>query len=76
MRILKGSRDLKYTAVTSNGELKRPNLAGLMYVNDVCLFAESAEGLQRVYRGSVIMYEYSFDEYGLKVSEISLKWSV
>ena len=26
----------KYTAVNSNGELRRRNLAGLMYADDVC----------------------------------------
>ena len=38
----------KYTAVNSNGELRRRNLAGLMHADDVCLIAESAESLQRI----------------------------
>ena len=59
------SRRPKYTSVNSNGELKRSNIAGLMYADDVCLFAESAKALQRVcdHVSTVI------EEYGLKVSE-------
>ena len=51
--------------MNSNGELKRSNLSGLMYADDVCLFAESVNGLQRVcdHVSTVI------EEYGLKVSE-------
>ena len=49
MRIEEGPEDFKYTPVNSTGdELKRSNLAGLRYADDVCLFAESgisAEGL-------------------------------
>ena len=42
--------DLKYTSVNSNGELKRSNcLAGLMYADDVCLFADINQVLRRVY---------------------------
>ena len=48
MRIEECQEGLKYTSVHINGELKRCNLAGLMYVNDVCLFVESANALQRV----------------------------
>ena len=50
---------------SNGGELKRSNLAGLMYADDVCLFAESTESLQRVcdHVSTVI------EEYGLKVSE-------
>ena len=56
----------KYTTVSSNGELKRRNLDGLIYAVDVCLFAESVESLQRICDnvGAVI------NEYGVKVSEI------
>ena len=55
----------------SNCELKRSNLAGLMYANGVCLFAESAKALQRVcdHVSTVI------EEYGLKVKR-RLMWSV
>ena len=66
MRIEECQEGFKYTSVNSNGgELKRSNLAGLMYADDVCLFAESAESLQRVcdHVSTVI------EEYGLKVSE-------
>ena len=66
MRIEECHEGFKYTSVNSNGgELKRSNLAGLMYADDVCLFAESAESLQRVcdHVSTVI------EEYGLKVSE-------
>ena len=66
MRIEECQEGFKYTYVNSNGgELKRSNLAGLMYADDVCLFAESAESLQRVcdHVSTVI------EEYGLKVSE-------
>ena len=41
MRIEECQEGFKYTSVNSNcGELKRSNLAGLMYADDVCLFAE------------------------------------
>ena len=51
--------------VYSNVEFKRRKLAGLMYADDVYLFAESAKALQRVcdHVSTVI------EEYGLKVSE-------
>ena len=48
MRIEECQEGFKYTSVNSNGELKQSNLAGLMYADDVCLFAEcegSTEGL-------------------------------
>ena len=58
--------------MNSNGELKRSNLAGLMYMDDDCLFAEIAQALQRVcdHVSTVI------EDYGLKASEKSLRWSV
>ena len=66
MRIEEWQEGFKYTSVNSNGgELKRSNLAGLMYADDVCLFAESAESLQRVCDHVSTVSE----EYGLKVSE-------
>ena len=39
--------------MNSNGELMRRNLAGLMYADDVCLFAKS------IYQGFEIMYVQS-----------------
>ena len=70
MRIEECQESFKYTSVNSNGgELKRSNLDGLLYADDVCLFAESAESLQRVcdHVSTVIK------EYGLKVSETKSK---
>ena len=65
MRIEECQEGFKYTSVNSNGELKRSNIAGLMYAYDVFLFAESAKPLQRVcdHVSTVI------EEYGLKVIE-------
>ena len=75
LRIEECQECFKYTSVNSNdGELNRSNLAGLMYADDVCLFSESAESLQRVcdHVSTVI------NEYELKVSEKKslLRWSV
>ena len=65
MRIEECQEGFKYTSVNSNGELKQSNLAGLMYADDVSLFAESAKALQRDcdHVSTVI------EKYGLKVSE-------
>ena len=65
MRIEEYQEGFKYTSVNSTGELKRSYLAGLMYPDDVCLFAESAKSQQRVcdHVSTVI------EDYGLKVSE-------
>ena len=41
-------KGFKYTAVNINCESMRRNLAALMYVDDVCLFVESAVSLQRI----------------------------
>ena len=63
----------KYTAVYSNGELRRRNLDGVLYADDVCLFAESAESLQRICDNVSAV----IDEYGLNVNEIETglyKW--
>ena len=62
---------IKYT-MNYNGELKLSNLTDLLYADDVCLVVESAEPIQRVcdHVSTVI------EEYGSKVSIISLRWSV
>ena len=53
MRVKECQEGFKYTSVNSNGgALKRSNLAGLMYADDVCLFAERVRSLCR---GPVIM---------------------
>ena len=65
MRIEECNECIKYIAMNSNGELKRSKPAGLMYSDDVCLFAESAKALQRVCDHVRTVIE----EYGLKVSE-------
>ena len=59
----------KYTAVNSNGKLSTRDLIDLMYEDDVCLFAESAESLQRICDNVSAV----IDEYGMKVSEIKSK---
>ena len=65
MRIEECQELFKYTSVNSNGELKRSIMAGMIYADDVYLFAESAKALQSVcdHVSTVI------EEYGLKVSE-------
>ena len=66
MRIEECQECFKYTSANSNGgELKRSNLTGLMYADNVCLFAESAKAQQRVCDHVSIV----IDEYGLKVSK-------
>ena len=65
MRIEDCQEGFKYTSVNSNGELKRSNLSGLMYADDVCLFVERAKVLQRVCDHVNTVME----EYGIKVSE-------
>ena len=56
----------KYTVVNSNGELGKCNLAGVIYADDVCLFTDSAESLQRMCDNVSAV----IDKYGLKVSEM------
>ena len=69
MRIEECQEGFKYPSVNSNGELKRSHLDGLMYADDVCLFAECVKVLQRVCdHGSTVI-----EEYGLKVSEMKSK---
>ena len=55
--------------MNSNGVLRRCNLFGLMYADDVCLLAESAESLPRICDNVSAVIE----EYGLKISEIKAK---
>ena len=43
-----------------------------MYADDVCLFVESAESLQRICDNVSAV----IDEYDLKLSESNLKWYV
>ena len=59
----------KYTAVNSNDELGKCNLAGVIYADDVCLFADSTESLQRICDNVSAV----IDKYGLKVSDMRSK---
>ena len=72
MRTEECQENLKYTSVKNNGELMRRNLTSLMYADDVSLFAESGEALQRISDHVSTFIE----EYCWKVSEKSPRWSV